>query len=70
MANASFDKFTLSQFDSFRVFELVTDSTDRERVDLSRHRLTRLLAPQTQENPIFFHATDYTTQGFKIAVQK
>ena len=71
MANTSLDKFnTLSQFDSFRVFELITDSTDRERVSLSRHRLTRLLAPQTQENPIFFHGTDSTPQGFKIAVQQ
>ena len=70
MANQSLDKFALAQFDSFRVFELVTDSADRERVGLSRHRLLRLLAPQTQENPIFFHGTDSTSIGFKIAVEQ
>ena len=39
----------LGMFTSFRVLELVTDSVDPERVGLSRHRMTRLLAPWTQE---------------------
>ena len=52
----------LASVDTFRVLELVTDSDDRERVGLSRHRMTRLLAPETQENPIFFHGTDHTPQ--------
>ena len=42
-------------FVSHYVFELVTDTSDRERAALSRHRMMRILAPQTQENPIFFH---------------
>ena len=60
----------LEVFDSFRVIELVTDSEDKERVALSRHRLTRLLNPQTQENPIFFHATNTTSEGFKSGVDQ
>lgn len=60
----------LMYFDTFRVLELVTDSNDRERVGLSRHRMTRLLAPQTQENPIFFHCTNATDAGFKAAVDQ
>lgn len=60
----------LSVFESFRVMELVTDSSERERVGLSRHRMVRLLAPQTQENPIFFHATNTTPAGFKAGVDQ
>lgn len=58
------------EFDTFHVLELVTDSGDRERVALSRHRMTRLLAPQTQENPIFFHGTDWNDEGYKIAIDQ
>ena len=60
----------LAKFDTYRVLELVTDSYDRERVALSRHRMTRLLAPQTQENPIFFHGTDSSTTGFKNSIDQ
>ena len=61
---------TMTEFESFRVIELVTDTDDRERVGLSRHRLTRLLNPQTQENPIFFHATNNTSSGFKQGIDQ
>eukprot|EP00118_Oscarella_pearsei_P004028 m.16731 g.16731 ORF g.16731 m.16731 type:complete len:733 (+) comp27105_c0_seq1:15-2213(+) len=57
-------------FDSFWVLELVTDSVDPERVSLSRHRMTRLLAPQTQENPIFMHGTKSDPGGFRSAVDQ
>ena len=62
LGNASESGTTLTSVDTFRVLELVTDSDDRERLGLSRHRMTRLLAPETQENPIFFHGTDHTHQ--------
>lgn len=62
LGNNSGDGKILKSVDSFRALELVTDSDDRERVGLSRHRMTRLLAPETQENPIFFHGTDHTPQ--------
>ncbi|ELU18638.1 hypothetical protein CAPTEDRAFT_226414 [Capitella teleta] len=49
----------LTEFsESFRVHELVHASNDPERVGLAKKRKLRLLAPQTQENPIFFHMTD------------
>ena len=57
-------------FESFRVFELVTDSDDRERVGLSRHRMTRTLMPQTQENPIFFHCTDASPINVRHAMDQ
>ena len=41
---------------SFRVFELLQDSSDQERRNLSRKRMIRTLAPWSQENPIFMHA--------------
>lgn len=62
LGNSSGDGRIQRTVDSFRVMELVVDSDDRERIGLSRHRMARLLAPQTQENPIFFHGTDPTTQ--------
>ena len=70
MANNPSDPRYLTQFVSFKVIELVTDTDDRERVALSRHRLTRLLNPQTQENPIFFHATNVSPTGFKNAIDQ
>ncbi len=60
----------LTEFDSFKVLELVTDSAELERVGLSRHRMTRLLTPQTQENPIFFQATNTTPAGFKAVIDQ
>ncbi len=60
----------LNEFDTYHVLELVTDSDDRERVALSRHRMTRLLAPQTQENPIFFHGTDSSDTGFRNSIDQ
>ena len=57
-------------FVSFRVFLLATDDTDLTRQTLSRHRLTQLLAPHVTENPIFFHATDVSPDGFKKAVDQ
>jgi hypothetical protein len=70
LGNDSDDGRVLQTVDSFRALELVTDSDDRERVGLSRHRMTRLLAPETQENPIFFHGTDHTNEGFKISIEQ
>lgn len=70
MANIPSVSSYLTQFDSFKVLELVTDTDDRERVALSRHRMTRLLAPHTQENPIFFHATDNSPTGFQNGINQ
>lgn len=60
----------VNEFDTYHVLELVTDTYDFERVGMSRHRMTRLLAPQTQENPIFFHCTNSTSEGFRSAIDQ
>ena len=53
----------VAEFVSFRTFLLLTDTSERERFGLSVRRLMRLWAPQVQENPIFFHATDASDAG-------
>ena len=53
-----------------RALLLATDSSNLERHTLMRHRLTRTLAPHTTENPIFFHATDVSEEGFRRAVDQ
>ena len=60
----------VNEFDTYHVLELLTDTFDLERTALSRHRMTRLLAPQTQENPIFFHGTNSTPEGFRSAIDQ
>jgi hypothetical protein len=42
-------------FESFRTFELLLDSTERERRSLARRRMYRTIAPWTNENPLMFH---------------
>jgi hypothetical protein len=44
-------------FESFRTYELVFDSTDRERNGLAQRRMYRTIAPWITENPIFMHVT-------------
>jgi hypothetical protein len=38
-------------FESFRTFELLLDSSERERRSLARRKMYRTIAPWTQENP-------------------
>lgn len=57
-------------FDSFRVFELVHDSTDRERRGLAVRRAYRALAPWVQENPILMHVTSAKPEAVKTAVDQ
>lgn len=42
-------------FESFRVFELIYDTTDRERQGLTQRRMYRTLAPWVTENPLMMH---------------
>lgn len=44
-----------SPFESFRTFELLLDSTERERRSLARRKMYRIIAPWTHENPLMFH---------------
>jgi hypothetical protein len=42
-------------FESFRTFELVYDSTERERKGLALRRMYRTIAPWVTENPLMMH---------------
>ena len=57
-------------FESFRVITLYGDSTDNERAGLGVRKLTRLLAPQTSEAPLFMHLTDTSPAGVRSAVDQ
>lgn len=57
-------------FTSFRVFELVHDSTDRERRGLALRRAYRTLAPWTQENPILMHVRSAKPDAVRLAIDQ
>ena len=57
-------------FQSFRVFELVHDSTDRERRGLAVRRAYRALAPWVQENPILMHVRSAKPDAVKLAIDQ
>ena len=57
-------------FESFRVFELVHDSTDRERRGLAMRRAYRALAPWAQENPILMHVRSAAPDAMKMAIDQ
>ncbi|MGH7967667.1 MAG: alpha-galactosidase, partial [Limisphaerales bacterium] len=57
-------------FESFRVFELVQDSTDRERRGLATRRAYRALAPWTQENPVLMHVRSAQPDAVRLAVDQ
>lgn len=42
-------------FESFRVFDLLLDSNERERRTLATRRMYRTIAPWTAQNPFMFH---------------
>ncbi len=55
---------------SFRTFELLHDSDDRERRGLARRRMYRTLAPQVTENPIFMHVRNSDSASVRLAVDQ
>lgn len=55
---------------SFRTFELVHDSTERERQGLAVRRLYRTAAPWTQENPILMHVRQADPEAVRLAVDQ
>jgi hypothetical protein len=57
-------------FESFRVFELVQDGTDRERRGLAERRAYRALAPWSQENPILMHVRSAAPDAVKTAIDQ
>lgn len=57
-------------FLSFRTMLLAHDSDQIQRQVLGRARATQLLAPQTTENPIFFHLADANNLEFTAAIDQ
>jgi len=57
-------------FESFRVFELVHDSTDRERRGLAVRRAYRAMAPWVQENPVLMHVRSAAPDAVRLAVDQ
>ena len=59
-----------ASYETYRVLELWADSVEPERKGMSRRKMTRMLAPQTSEAPLFFHLTDASSKGFRHAVDQ
>ena len=57
-------------FQSFRTFELVHDSTERERKGLAVRRMYRTIAPWVTENPILMHVRHADAKSVRLAVDQ
>jgi hypothetical protein len=57
-------------FESFHTYELVYDSTDRERQGLSLRRMYRTIAPWVTENPIIMHLRSTDPAVVRAAVDQ
>jgi len=57
-------------FESYRTYELIYDSTDRERNGLALRRMYRTIAPWVTENPIFMHVTRDSPTAVRSAVDQ
>jgi hypothetical protein len=57
-------------FTSFRAFELVHDSTDRERQGLAQRRMYRTIAPWVTENPLMLHVRYANWKAVELAIDQ
>jgi len=57
-------------FESFRTFELVFDSTERERKGLAVRRMYRMIAPWVTENPIMMHVRRADPKSVRLAIDQ
>ncbi|HBT85988.1 MAG TPA: hypothetical protein DEB12_08820 [Porphyromonadaceae bacterium] len=57
-------------FSSYRVWELLHDSWDRERKGLEQRRMMRALAPWVTENPILMHVRSSDDESVKKAIDQ
>ena len=57
-------------FTSMRAFELLMDSTDRERRGLARRRMLRTLAPWVTENPLILHVVSTDPEVVRTAIDQ
>ena len=57
-------------FRSFRTFEILHDTDDRERKGLARRRMYRTVAPQVTENPILMHVRSAEPDAVRLAIDQ
>jgi hypothetical protein len=57
-------------FETFRTYELVFDSTERERKGLSLRRMYRTIAPWVTENPIIMHLRTTDPADVRAAIDQ
>jgi hypothetical protein len=57
-------------FETFRAYDLLLDSTERERRTLALRRMYRTIAPWTSENPLMFHKTASDPQSVRDAIKQ
>ena len=57
-------------FETFRTWELVFDSSDRERRGLTLKKMYRSIAPWVTENPITHHLVDSNPQAVRKAIDQ
>ncbi|MHC4324903.1 MAG: alpha-galactosidase, partial [Planctomycetota bacterium] len=57
-------------FESFRTYELIYDSTERERKGLSQRRMYRTIAPWCTENPIIMHVRNADPKSVRLAIDQ
>ncbi|MCO5295789.1 MAG: hypothetical protein M9921_02935 [Fimbriimonadaceae bacterium] len=57
-------------FESFRVFEMPLDSSERERQTLAVRRIYRTVSPWVAENPILMHVRSAAPEAVKLAVDQ
>ena len=57
-------------FESFRVFELARDGTDRERQGLAQRRMYRAIAPWVTENPVLMHVRSARPEAVRLAIDQ
>jgi hypothetical protein len=59
-----------ASFETFRIFELLHDSTERERMGLAQRRMYRALAPWALENPILMHVRKADPASVRLAIDQ
>ena len=57
-------------FESCTAFEMLRDATDQERRGLAECKFWRMMAPWTQENPIFMHVRQSDNEAVKQAIDQ
>ncbi|MBI1320259.1 MAG: hypothetical protein GC168_15135 [Candidatus Hydrogenedens sp.] len=57
-------------FESFRAFELVHDTEERERKGLAQRRMYRIIAPWVTENPLMMHVRYSSRRDVELALDQ